>query len=234
MNMRRLFASFATVGLALLLGSPSAGAGPKFQLALFASPWKAKQFLETVQWDRYQGTRINTAQETAWEDTALFFDLKGDEFDVEFPNDRFYHPSRQHYGDLADPRPLKGDLKKAALELMERDKVHVYRFMTTGDEGGPDVAIILTPYTVKATLVEKTVKIRLDEEGLQAREGDEPEHDLGFLSRMGRAMRSHRGGGHQKGNKGEKKGDDGNGDTFYGREESTGYTFYGRDLSEFE
>lgn len=217
MKMRRLATACAALGLVLLLGSVSAYAGQDFELSLYAAQWKAKQFLETVPWDRYDATKINIAEETAWEEPALLLDLKGDDLKVEFPNDRFYHISRRHYGDLADPQPVEGDVKKTALELLERNQLKVYRFNRASSKGGPDVAIILTPYTVKATLFENTVKIRLDEEGLHDREGDDQGHDLSFLSRMGRARRGQKSGGHKKGNNGVNKGDNGTGYTFYGR-----------------
>jgi hypothetical protein len=82
----------------------------------------------------------------------------------------------------------------------------------------------MTPYNIKAAHNKNTVFIRLDENGLQAREGDEPDHDLSFLGRgrlgqMARGRRGHRRGG--------KKGSNDlcaidavphdNGPTFYGR-----------------
>ena len=202
MKTSRFAALCAAVGLAVVLGTSYASAGEHFNISLIPSPRKAKQYLEVVQWERYEGTRINVAQEKAWEDTAFFFDLKGDEWKVEFPNDRFYHPTRQHYGDLADPRPMKGDLQKAALELLERDLVHVYRVWAVGGKKGPEVAIVMTPYNIKAGHNQNTIFIRLDESGLQAREGDEPEHDLSFLGRgrLGKMMRGRR-RGHRRGGK---------------------------------
>lgn len=200
MKARRLAALCAAVGLASLLSTTYAAAGEHFNLVLIPSFWEAKQFLESVQWDRYEGTHINVAQETAWEDTAFFFDLKGDEWKVEFPNDRFFSRSRQHYGDLAKPREMKGDLKKAALELLEKDQVHVYRIWPKVGQDTTESVIVMSPYTVYAVHDKDTITIRLDEEGLQAREGDEPDFDLGFLSRMGKARRRHKGKGKGKGN----------------------------------
>ncbi len=136
MKTRRLAALCAAVGLAVALGISSASAGEHFKISLIPSPRKAKPYLQVVQWERYEGTRINVAQEKHWKETAFLFDLKGDEWKVEFPNDRFYRPSRQHYGDLADPRPMKGDLQKAALKLLERGKVHVYRVWAVGGGKG--------------------------------------------------------------------------------------------------
>lgn len=204
MKTRRIVTTCAAAGLALMLWTASAGAGDHFKISLIPSPRVAKQYLEAVQWERYDGTRINAAQETAWEDTAFFFDLKDDEWKVEFPNDRFYHPSRFHYGDLANPRPVEGDLQKAALELLERDKVHVYRVWAVGEKKGPETAIVMTPYNIKAAHNKNTVFIRLDESGLEAREGDEPDHDLSFLGRgrlgqMARGQRRARRRGGKKG-----------------------------------
>lgn len=226
MKARSLAIACTALGIVFLLGSVPAHAGQDFELSLYASQRKAKQFLETTPWERYDATRINIAEEKAWEELALFLDLKGDGLKVEFPNDRFYHASRRHYGDLAEPEAVEGDVEKTALELLERNHLKVYRFSRKSSNGEPDTAIILTPYTVKATLSEETVKIRLDEEGLYEREGDDPGHDLSFLGRMGKAWRSHRGSGHKKGDNGKKEDDEkcygcsfdnDSGDTFYGR-----------------
>ncbi|MCZ6701188.1 MAG: hypothetical protein O7B80_06020 [bacterium] len=169
-SMRFLTAS-AAFGLALLLGVSLAGASGQARLTQLLSPQVAKEFFMTVDWGRYEATQINIAEDTAWEDPAIYLDLKGDAWTVEFPNDRFLSRTRFFLGDIADPRPLKGDLQKAALKLLERDLVYVFR-LRLGKSDGPDQAIILTPYTIQAFTLEDTIRIKLDDNGLQTREGD--------------------------------------------------------------
>ncbi len=183
MKTRRLATAWAAAGLVLMLGTASAAAEGQFQITRFSSPFKAKQFLETVDWERYDATSINIAQERGWGDKALYFDLRDDEWKVLFPNDKFLLKTRQHYGDLANPKPVKGDLQKAAFKLMGKGKMHVYRVWTGGDEGTPTAAIVVTPYTVEASHNATTILFRLDEDGLDAREGEDEVHDLSFLDR---------------------------------------------------
>ena len=169
-SMRFLTAS-AAFGLALLLGVSMAGASGQARLTQLLSPRVAKQFLKTVDWKSYEATQINIAEDTAWEDPAIYLDLKGDAWTVEFPNDRFLSLTRFFLGDIANPRPVKVDIKKAALDLLERDLVHVFR-VRLGKPEGPDQAIILTPYTIQAFTLGDTIRIKLDDNGLQTREGD--------------------------------------------------------------
>ena len=159
------------VAVALLLGATQAGVAGEVHLVQLLSPRLAKQFLETVEWHRYEATQINIAEEPAWEDPAIVLDLKGDDLTVVFPNDTFLSLGRFLLGDIADPRPLTGDVCKATLDLLERDLVQVYR-IRLGDSEGPDRAIILTPYTIRAFKLGSTIRIKLDDHGLQMREGD--------------------------------------------------------------
>ncbi len=160
-----------TITMSLLLGAFPAGASGQVRVIQLLSPRVAKQFLKTVAWQRYEATQINIAEDTAWEDPAIYLDLKGDAWTVEFPNDRFLSRTRFFLGDIADPRPVKGDLQKAALKLLERDLVYVFR-VRLGKSEGPDQAIILTPYTIQAATFVNTIRIKLDDNGLQTREGD--------------------------------------------------------------
>jgi hypothetical protein len=114
---------------------------------------------------------LNIAEAPAWEDPAVYLDLKEDEWTVEFPNDEFLSHTRRLLGDIADPRPIEGDVQQAALELLERDLVHVYR-VQIGGPNLPDRAIVLTPYTIEALTIGEVIKIKLDDNGLQTREGD--------------------------------------------------------------
>lgn len=173
MSARRLRAVVASLAVAFALGAlgaPAASAEP-LRLSQLLSARVARGFLETVEWDMYQATRINIAEEPSWEDPAIYLDLKGDEWTVEFPNDEFLSHTRRLLGDIAEPRPVEGDVKKAAQELLERDLVHVYR-VRIGAPELPDRAIVLTPYTIKALTIGDTIKIKLDDDGLQTREGD--------------------------------------------------------------
>lgn len=171
MGSRRFLTISAAVGAALLLAVSLAGASGQVRLTQLLSPRVAKEFLMTVDWGRYEATQINIAEDTAWEDPAIYLDLKGDAWTVEFPNDRFLSLTRFFLGDIADPRPVKVDIKKAALDLLERDLVHVFR-VRLGKPEGPDQAIILTPYTIQAFTLGDTIRIKLDDNGLQTREGD--------------------------------------------------------------
>ena len=54
---------------------------------------------------------------------------------------------------------------------MERDLVHVF-WVQIGDSDFPDRAIVLTPYTIKALTIGNVIKIKLDDNGMQTREGD--------------------------------------------------------------
>ena len=170
MGSRRFLTISAAVGAALLLAVSLAGASGQVRLTQLLSPRVAKQFLKTVEWQRYEATQINIAEEPAWEDPAIYLDLKGDQWAVEFPNDNFLSLHRFFLGDIANPRPVKGDVKKAALDLLERDLVHVFR-VRLGESEGPDQAIILTPYTIQAATFVNTIRIKLDDNGLQTREG---------------------------------------------------------------
>ena len=160
-----------TLTMSLLLGASPAGANGQVRVIQLLSPRVAKQFLKTVAWQRYEATQINIAEEPAWEDPAIYLDLKGDQWAVEFPNDNFLSPTRFFLGDIADPRPVKGDIKKAALDLLERDLVYVFR-VRLGESEGPDQVIILTPYTIQAFTFGDTIRIKLDDHGLNTREGD--------------------------------------------------------------
>lgn len=159
------------ITMTLLLGASPAGASGQVQLIQLLSPRVAKQFLKTVAWQRYEATQINIAEEPAWEDPAIYLDLKGDQWTVEFPNDNFLSLHRFFLGDIANPRPVKGDVKKAALDLLERDLVYVFRVRIGGAEDS-DQAIILTPYTIRAFTLGNTIRIKLDDNALQTREGD--------------------------------------------------------------
>ena len=171
-----------TLTMSLLLGASPAGANGQVRVIQLLSPRVAKQFMMTVAWQRYEATQINIAEEPAWEDPAIYLNLKGDQWAVEFPNDKFLSLTRFFLGDIADPRPVKGDIKKAALDLLERDLVHVFR-VRLGKSEGPDQAIILTPYTIQAATFVNTIRIKLDDNGLQTREGDIT--DGGDKSRVG-------------------------------------------------
>ena len=171
MGSRRFLTISAAVAAALLFGVSIAGASGQVRLTQLLSPRVAKQFLKTVEWRRYEATQINIAEDTAWEDPAIYLDLKGDAWTVEFPNDRFLSLTRFFLGDIANPRPVKGDVKKAALELLERDLVYVFRVRLRESEGS-DQAIILTPYTIQAFTLGDTIRIKLDDHGLNTREGD--------------------------------------------------------------
>ena len=171
MGSRRFLTISAAVGAALLLAVSLAGASGQARLTQLLSPRVAKEFLMTVDWGRYKATQINIAEDTAWEDPAIYLDLKGDAWTVEFPNDRFLSRTRFFLGDIADPRPVKGDIKKAALDLLERDLVYVFR-VRLGESEGPDQVIILTPYTIQAFTFGDTIRIKLDDHGLNTREGD--------------------------------------------------------------
>ncbi len=160
-----------TLTMSLLLGASPAGANGQFRVIQLLSPRVAKQFLKTVAWQRYEATQINIAEEAAWEDPAIYLDLKGDQWAVEFPNDNFLSLTRFFLGDIADPRPVKGNIKKAALDLLERDLVYVFRVRIGGAEDS-DQAIILTPYTIQAFTFGDTIRIKLDDHGLNTREGD--------------------------------------------------------------
>ncbi len=160
-----------TITMSLLLGASPAGASGQVRVIQLLSPRVAKQFLKTVEWQRYEATQINIAEEPAWEDPAIYLDLKGDAWTVEFPNDRFLSLHRFFLGDIANPRAVKGDVKKVALDLLERDLVYVFRVRLGGSEG-PDQAIIMTPYTIRAATFVNTIRIKLDDNGLQTREGD--------------------------------------------------------------
>ena len=157
------------VAMVLLLGATQAGAAGEVRLVQLLSPRVARQFLETVEWHRYEATQINIAEEPAWEDPAIVLDLKGDGLTVSFLNDDFLSLSRFFLGDIADPRPVRGDIRQASLELLERDLVHVYR-VSFVKSAGPDAAIVLTPYTIRAFTQGPTIRIKLDDNGLHARE----------------------------------------------------------------
>jgi len=173
MNTQRTVKSAFVLGalaLFVLVLLPTDALG-QVQLIQLLSPRVAKQFLKTVAWQRYEATQINIAEEPAWEDPAIYLDLKGDQWTVEFPNDNFLSLHRFFLGDIANPRPIKGDVKKAALDLLERDLVYVFRVRIGGAEDS-DQAIILTPYTIRAFTLGNTIRIKLDDNGLQTREGD--------------------------------------------------------------
>lgn len=167
MNLRIAF--HGALIAALLLGASPPEASGQVRVIKLLSPRVARQFLETVAWERYRATRINIAEEPAWEDPALIFDLKNDAWTVVFPNDTFISLDRQYFGDIANPRPVEGDIRAAALALLERDLVHVYR-VRFGGPHSPDRAIVLTPYTIRATTFDATIRIRLDGWGLEVRE----------------------------------------------------------------
>ncbi len=158
-----------TITMSLLLGAFPAGASGQVRVIQLLSPRVAKQFLKTVAWQRYEATQINIAEEPAWEDPAIYLDLKGDQWTVEFPNDNFLSLHRFFLGDIANPRPVKGDVKKAALDLLERDLVYVFR-IRVGEAEGLDRAIILTPYTIRALTFGNTIRIKLNDNGLKTRE----------------------------------------------------------------
>lgn len=168
-NRLLAFGLAAAVSLPLLGGR--AFAGEALRLRQLISPRVARDFLMTVDWSRYQATQINIAESPAWEDTAIFLDLKGDEWTTIFPNDEFLSLTRRLLGDIANPRPVEGDVRKAALDLLERDLVNVYRVQIGGGET-PDRVIVLTPYSIKALVIDHTIKLALDDNGLQTREGD--------------------------------------------------------------
>ena len=126
MNTQRTVKSAFVLGaLALfVLVLLPAGALGQVQLIQLLSPRVAKQFLNTVDWKRYEATQINIAEEPSWEDPAIVLDLKGDAWKVEFPNDTFISLDRQFFGDIANPRPVEGSVRTAALTLLERNLVH--------------------------------------------------------------------------------------------------------------
>ncbi|MFQ5893853.1 MAG: hypothetical protein ACE5H5_06025, partial [Nitrospinota bacterium] len=105
---------------------------------------------------------------------------KDDSWMVEFPNDEFLDLGRFLLGDIANPRPVTGDIKRAALDLLERDRVHVYR-IRIGGSAGPDRAVVLTPYTIRAFTLDHTIRIKLDDNGLQTREGELTDGDDGGI-----------------------------------------------------
>jgi hypothetical protein len=163
--------ALGAAALAFTLGISSTASGDALRLDQVISSRVARGFLETVDWDKYEATQINIAEAPAWEDPAVYLDLKEDEWTVEFPNDEFLSHTRRLLGDIADPRPIEGDVQKTAMELLERDLVHVYRVQIGGPDL-PDRAIVLTPYTIKALTIGEVIKIKLDDNGLQTREGD--------------------------------------------------------------
>ncbi len=171
MRIGRWMAAGTAVAVALLIGASAATASRTLRLHQLISPRVAKEFLETVDWKKYEATQINIAEEPAWEDRAIYLDLKEDEWTVEFPNDEFLSHSRRLLGDIANPRPVQNDVKKSAIKLLKRDQVHVYR-VQIGDADFPDRAIVLTPYTIKALTIANVIKIKLDDNGMQTREGD--------------------------------------------------------------
>ena len=223
MKSSRTIVSLAAFGLALSLASAPAWAGPKVELTQIVSARVAKQFLETVPWDKYEATKISVAEETSWYDPAIYLDLKGDKWKIEFLNDRFLSFDRRFYGDLSDPEPVQGDLKKAATELLDRDLVRVYRLKVLEESGEEaDTAIILTPYTIYGVVSGDVLRLRLDQGGLEAREGDDlgGDRQVGLPSRFFRGFR--RGHRKKKVTNGEAKQGD-TGGTFYSRDSSVGY-----------
>lgn len=170
MKVSRFLTFCASATVALGIAASSAFAGEALHLVQLLSPRVAIQFLDTIDWPRYEATQINIAEEPAWEDPAIYLDLKGDTWKVIFPNNEFLSHTRRLLGDIANPRPVKGDVRKAARELLERNLVNVYRVQIGGSEH-PDRAIIFTPYTIKALTIDHTIKIALDDNGLQTREG---------------------------------------------------------------
>lgn len=170
MSLNRHLNITGAVVLFLLFGTSPARGG-EVRLIQLISPRLARQFLETVEWSRYEATQINIAEEPAWEDPAIVLDLKGDGLRAVFPNDNFLSLGRFLLGDISNPRPVAGDVCSATLDLLERNLVHVYRIRLGGAEG-PDRAIVLTPYTIRAFTLGPTIRIKLDDNGLQVREGD--------------------------------------------------------------
>jgi hypothetical protein len=157
--------------ISILMGVSTASAGETLRINQLISSRVAKQFLETVDWEKYGATQINIAEEPAWEDPAIYLDLKEDDWTVEFPNDEFISHTRRLLGDIANPRAVEDDVRVAAMHLLERDLVHVYR-LQMGDPDFPDRAIVLTPYTIKASTFGKVIRVKLDDNGLNTREGD--------------------------------------------------------------
>ncbi len=66
---------------------------------------------------------------------------------------------------------MEGEVHAAVEELIDRYLVKVYR-VQVGDPDRPDTAIVFTPYTIKALTIGDTIKLALDDNGLQMREGD--------------------------------------------------------------
>lgn len=64
---------------------------------------------------------------------------------------------------------MKSDIKKAALGLLERNLVNVYRVRVGGPES-LDRAIVLTPYNITASTFGDTIKLALDAFALRDRE----------------------------------------------------------------
>lgn len=156
---------------AIVLACPAPSRAEALRLNQLISARVARQFMDTIEWERYEATRINIAEEDAWEDPAIFLDLKGDDWEVVFPNDEFLSQHRRLFGDIANPRPVEGDVQEAARELLDRYLVKVYRVRIGGGDS-PDRAIVFTPYSIKALTIGDTIKIALDDNGLHTREGD--------------------------------------------------------------
>lgn len=101
MSTRRSITLFAAVGVVLFFGTNQVDATSHVELTQLLSPRVARQFLETVEWPRYEATQINIGTSEAWENPAIFLDLEGDKWKVKFPNNRFLHPDNFFFGDIA-------------------------------------------------------------------------------------------------------------------------------------
>ena len=158
------------VTLSLLIGASSAGAMGRVQFLEHLSSKDATRLLENIEWNRYQTIQINIAQVNlteleGWQDSAVILDLKGDEWKVEFPKDYYLSANRFFFVDGANPRPVEGDARVAALSLFERNRLKVYHVRLGGAES-PGRAIILTPYTIQVSTIGDAIQIKLDNQGL--------------------------------------------------------------------
>ncbi len=154
------------VTLSLLIGASSARAMGRVQFLEHLSSKDATRLLENIEWNRYRTIQINIAQVNlteleGWQDSVVILDLKGDEWKVEFPKDYYLSANRFFFVDGANPRPVEGDARVAALSLLEGNRLKVYHIRLGGAES-LGRAIILTPYTIRVSTIGDAIQIKLD------------------------------------------------------------------------
>ena len=72
--------------------------------------------------------------------------------------------NRFFFVDGANPRPVEGDARVAALSLLEGNRLKVYHIRLGGAES-LGRAIILTPYTIRVSTIGDAIQIKLDNQG---------------------------------------------------------------------